>query len=457
MVLRNYYCLLMKTFFVCFRHQRVLVPSNSVRAMPQSYCSHGHKSTGALHRVQRQLSNRVPAYAASCAERDKNLYNLKTRQSDCYESGEELNVVPSGECSHQAHWMLASDSLCALHRTYREQVEGAAECCSRSSHESPDFSRAKTLHDHAPGVRLANPFFAYDNGIYGTAQQYDDELEYGGGSVFSTPITSQPLLFQSRSPSKDSAIHLGCSSTSICSHGVPIQHRCEPLQQLHPHSHSMFAQFKTPPFMGHEDSCQSYEGVNLSRTEMTPSPEPFAAAAAMAAPVKNPNFREISKPFEMSDFYKYSERLRRQRQHDDGSQSPLRSSSSGSLPHISTRSMGGPSVQPNNDISSGYSSSIGNSDQAASVDGLLQGCGGGPQEPDYPPYQMRHKEPHYPHIHVVGSDSRIDCLPQDNLSARPLASVPHHSSPFFSSGSQAVESDIYRHADKNRSVPKSGR
>lgn len=412
--------------------------------MPQAVCSHGHKGTGALHRVQRQLSNRVPAHAASCVERDKNLYNLKTRQSDCYESGEELNVVPPVECSHQAHWMLATDSLCALHKTYREHVE-SVERCSHSNHEAPDFSRAKMLHDHA-GFRLANPFFAYDNGIYGSAQQYDDEFEYGTGSVFSTPITSQPLLFQSRSPSKDSAIHLGCSSTSICSHGVPLQHRCEPLQ-LHPHSHSTFVQFQTPPFMVHEDSRQSYEGVNLSQSETTPSPEPFATAAgAMAVPVKNPNFREISKPFEMSDFYKYSERLRRQRQHDEGSQSPLRSSSSGSLPHIS-RSTG---AAQQNDISSGYSSSIGNSDQAASVDGLLHGCG--PQEPNYP-YQMRHKEPHYPHIHVVGSDSRIDCLPQDNLSARPLASVPHHSSPFFSS--QAAESDIYHHADKNRSVPKS--
>lgn len=417
------------------RHQKTFVPATSSGIVPDSVCaSHGHQNNAPLHRVQRQLSSRLPARVRSCTEHDNNMYNIRTRQSDCYESGDELNLAhAAAECSHGKHYAFANDNLCSLHRMYREQVA----CSHHRSYECPDLVGARPAPERS-GYTRADPLLSYDNRIYGVPT---DRFECEAGCK-STTALSHP--YPNKSPSKDSAIHLASSLSSLSHAAAPF--RCEPL--FFPRQQNSRAQ--PPPFF--EPSGEPplpYDGANLSHAEPSPMPEKFAGSLSP----NYPNFREVSKPFEMSDFYKYSERLRRQRHHDEGSRSPLCSSSSGSLPRIS-RSVGAMQTQ---DVSSSYASSIGASDQAASVDGIAHGCAA--KEPGCV-YPLHHRDLFRSPIHAVGSDSCIVYPSCDDTVMRPVDHpLPLHSSSPYAvvGGTQAVrDSEGYLPANRNRSNIESG-
>lgn len=89
----------------------------------------------------------------------------------------------------------------------------------------------------------------------------------------------------------------------------------------------------TPTSYPMEDSNVSYEGMDLSQME---SPASQSQHQQSLTVTKYQNYVEVSKPFEMSDFYKYSEKLRRQRVSESPTQAYQGQSSSyatSSLPH----------------------------------------------------------------------------------------------------------------------------
>ena len=108
-------------------------------------------------------------------------------------------------------------------------------------------------------------------------------------------------------PFIDSSSSTNSLSSSGYWQGDPVK------QQGAPHAH----QFESPP----TSFVQDYSPQEMARVQVA-SPETEGPPQQSMVVTKNERFVEMSKPFEMADFYKYSERLRKQRRSDSESPGP---------------------------------------------------------------------------------------------------------------------------------------
>ena len=155
----------------------------------------------------------------------------------------------------------------------------------------------------APDDYPARPYVSSQNGeryIHGVYNDYGDAMPSKGIAAAMTPF---------RSNGNPDYGQLSARSSTQSSTSYDNFRLSQPRRTPFPSDFSV-------PDEGHH----SYEGLNLSQTELTPSPVTVSSQ-------KKPKPHEVSKPFEMLDFYKYSEKLRGQRQRDTSSQSSLSQSS----------------------------------------------------------------------------------------------------------------------------------
>ena len=332
-----------------------MYPTYSTKEQPGSQSDYENSSRSAT-----QTSNRH----VSCIDREnsrndaQNLYNVNTNKMACYDSADELKSPASEDydsyCSdsEQGRWRLGADGsyLPDQPRGYGslDRKTNTRDLMLPELRPSKFGSKRESHSDYRD-----SPYQIVDGPppqSQGIADSRRDVITGGHLQKYDVPV-SEELTSQGDNTSHNTSIpYIDCSQSSISmassGTGAPWYDNKDTGQYVPPPQTSFVHQ----EVQHYEHGYHGYEPVPSRGSDM-PYQAPLPNHQKQMTVTKYQNYVEVSKPFEMSDYFKYSERLRRQRVQDSPpmsvcsgptSQSPHRqphlghpppSSSSSSSPH----------------------------------------------------------------------------------------------------------------------------
>ena len=290
----------------------------------------------------------------SRVEQENNLYNVNTYQSTRYDSTDELKSPPPTSEEYDSYyeghrWPSKHGSLeGAYKRSHSHEVDrhygslerNSSRSSSYSSHQDPNVlldeltpskfgCKRESVTDSrdSPYQPVEMPPYPHGTNYHGAHHHYPHHHHHGDQQQdVSQHNTSIPFIDSSQT-----------SVTSSGSSNSPYWYESRDSQgsimrqQAPPHT----PQFESPPTPAIQPEVMQmahYDGSSASQQE-----SPVNHQQKVMTVMKYQNYVEVSKPFEMSDFYKYSERIRKQRHSDQHSPSAIQTPS----PRHSQLSQGG--------------------------------------------------------------------------------------------------------------------
>ncbi|KAK2163132.1 hypothetical protein LSH36_85g07063 [Paralvinella palmiformis] len=297
-------------------YRKQMYPTYSTKDQPSCQSDYENSARSATQMSNRHVS-RIDR--ENCRNDAQNLYNVNTNKMTCYDSADELKSPASEDydsyCSdsEQVRWRLGADGsyLPDQPRGYGslDRKANARELMLSELRPSKFGSKRESHSDYRD-----SPYQIADAPQTANIGDPRRDVISGGHLQKYDPSVSEEALSQAG----DNALHntsipyIDCSQSSISmassGTGAPWYDTREGGQYVPPAPTSFVRQ----EVQNYEHGYHGYEPLSSRGTD-SPFQAPLPNQHNQMTVMKYQNYVEVSKPFQMSDYFKYSERLRRQR------------------------------------------------------------------------------------------------------------------------------------------------